>query len=87
MATSRCWVTSGKLLLIGATWTTVGSLPSYTTTVADGNKQIRVVESYRVGTSLTVETVASAAAAVQNFITITGDTNVNTCAVQLRHQT
>ena len=68
------WQTSADL---GTTWAAVGTGSSYTTTTSDGNKQIRVVESYRVGTSLTVETVASAASAVQNFITITGTNGID----------
>jgi Ca2+-binding RTX toxin-like protein len=69
------WQTSADL---GTTWIAVGTGNTYTTVAADGNKQIRVVESYRVGTSLTVETVASAASAVQNFITITGTNGIDT---------
>jgi trimeric autotransporter adhesin len=72
------WQTSADS---GASWTTVGSLPSYTTTAADGSKLIRVVESYRVGSSLTVETMASAASTVQNFITRTGTPNADAVAL------
>jgi Ca2+-binding RTX toxin-like protein len=72
------WQTSANS---GATWTTVGSLPSYTTTVADGNKQIRVVESYRVGSSLAIETVASTPSTVQNFITRTGTPDADAVAL------